>query len=880
MPSRRRLLTLVAVLVTLQMPPIRSALAADPLDPLLPASTGGVAEIDHDLAKLVAHQRVLVIGAHPDDEDTSLLAYAARGLGAEAAYLALSRGEGGQNVVGPQLGADLGLIRTQELLAARRVDGARQFFTRAFDFGFTSSLDETLRFWPKQDLLLDTVRILRRFRPQVVVSIFPDDGRGGHGQHQAAGVVAHEAFKMAGDPKAFPELAKEGLLPWKPLALYRSAWFNREEATMVLPLGGIDPFTGKSIGQLAAESRGRHRSQSMGRLQEMGARDTRIAWVSGGAGREGTTLFAGIDTRLQAIAQVLPDGALRGEIATELDLAENAARQARGRLVPQDASAVAPLLREVLLHLRLARERAAGAVKMPTATIAVDLIDEKIAAAERALAAASGLAIDAAAEREKVVRGEPVKVKLMLWNAGTQALQVVSAAVRSADGWMLKQPETAARELAAGASGDWAAEADPTAVSTPTVAYFSRRPLQGFLYDWSAAPPAVRGEPFQPPPLVATFDLVLDGVALHLEREVVYRVGDEVAGEVRRPLRAVPALEVAVDPHLLVVSTVTPQAGTLRVTLSSNSTKPLTGSVKADVSAGWTAPVPVAFALAPGEQQNVTLTLAPPAKLAPGKTKVQVEATTATESFASAVPVIDLPHIPPTPRPQPSEAAVVATDLRLPQLAHIGYVRGASDVVPEALAKIGLPIELLTGTDLRSADLTRYDAIVVGSRAYETEPALAAANARLLDYVRGGGLMLVQYQQYAYSDGNFAPFPLQIARPHDRVTDETSPVVVLDAAHPVMTTPNLINAADWDGWIQERGLYFAHTFDPAWKPLLELADKGQSPQRGGLLIGKVGQGTYVYTGIAFFRELPAGVPGAYRLFANLLALGERPAMAR
>ena len=356
MPFRRRTLALVAVLAALQMPSARWVEAADPLDPLLPASTGGIAEIDRDLAKLVAYQRVLVIGAHPDDEDTSLLAYAARGLGAEAAYLALSRGEGGQNVVGPQLGADLGLIRTQELLAARRVDGARQFFTRAFDFGFTSSLDETLHFWPKQDLLLDTVRILRRFRPQVVVSIFPDDGRGGHGQHQAAGLVAHEAFRMAGDPKAFPELAKEGLLPWKPQALYRSAWFNKEEATMVLPLGeaSIRSPVSRSVScggePPAAIARSRWAA-----CREMGAR-VRASLDLGGAGREGTTLRgrryasasnrSGVAGRRSAVA------------AAELDLAERG--PARRAALIAAGCAPLPLLREVLLHLRLARDRAAG----------------------------------------------------------------------------------------------------------------------------------------------------------------------------------------------------------------------------------------------------------------------------------------------------------------------------------------------------------------------------------------------------------------------------------------------------------------------------------------------------------------------------------------
>ena len=215
------------------------------------------------------------------------------------------------------------------------------------------------------------------------------------------------------------------------------------------------------------------------------------------------------------------------------------------------------------------------------------------------------------------------------------------------------------------------------------------------------------------------------------------------------------------------------------------------------------------------------------------------------------------------------------TDLTLPPLRRIGYVRGASDRVPEALLQVGLPIELLSGEVLRTGDLSAYDAIVIGSRAYETEPALASANPRLLDFARAGGLVLVQYQQYQYVDGAFAPYPLQMARPHDRVTDETSPVKVIDATHAVLTTPNRLGNADWDGWIQERGLYFAHTWDAAWMPLLELADKGQQPQRGGLLVAAVGKGTYVYTGLAFFRELPAGVPGAYRLFANLLALGAR-----
>ena len=750
------------------------------------------------------------------------------------------------------------------------------------------------------------MRIIRRFRPQVVVSIFPNDGRGGHGQHQAAGVVAHEAFALAGDPKAFPDLAAEGLAPWTPQVLYRSAWFNREEATMTLPLGGLEPFSGKSVSQLAAESRSRHRSQSMGRVQELGGKETRLAWVQGGAGREGSTLFAGVDTRLQAIALLLPDGAARGEVATELDLAENAARQARARLTPREPGAVAPLLREALMHLRVARELAgrvgsppaelpgkhaaapnkaaankasssAGSTAAAQARAAVALIDDKIAAGERALAAAAGVVLDAAADHDSVAAGGSLKLKLSVWNASTEALAVDGLTLVAEPGWSLTEPAGGAHELAAGQSAEWTAEATPVVGAPPTAPYFSGRPLQGWLYDWSAVPAEQRGEPFQPAPIRVHVAMTQNGAPFELERDVVLRTSEEAVGEIRRPIRAVPALEVAVEPHLLVVPAIDAKPQVLRVALRSNAAAAIDGRITASPAAGWPASTPVDFHLAPGAERTIEVVLTPPAKAAAGRSVVRVTAVAADGgSYAVSAPVIDLPHIPPTPRVVPAEVAVVTADLTLPALRRVGYVRGASDRVPEALLQVGLPVELLSSEVLRTGDLSGYDAIVIGSRAYETEPALASANPRLLEFARAGGLVLVQYQQYPYVDGAFAPYPLQMARPHDRVTDETSAVKVLDPAHRVFTTPNHIGAADWDGWVQERGLYFAHSWDAAWTPLLELADKGQAPQRGGLLIATVGKGTFVYTGLAFFRELPAGVPGAHRLFANLLALGTRP----
>jgi hypothetical protein len=436
--------------------------------------------------------------------------------------------------------------------------------------------------------------------------------------------------------------------------------------------------------------------------------------------------------------------------------------------------------------------------------------------------------------------------------------------------------------VAAGSLGTWDLQPSVPAAAGPTVPYFLRRPMNGSLYDWSEAAPEVRGEPFEPALLVARCELSLDGVPVTLLREVVHRHRDQAVGEVRRPLRIVPRLEVAVSDNLLVWPTSRREPRHLQVTLTSHAAAPVHGRLEAAVEGGgkpWPAVRPLPFTLAPGDDQVLDLTVAPPAALSPGRYNLKLAAVLdgpdddGSQRFDLAVPVIDYPHIRPTPQPAPAAVTISAADVKLPPLKRVGYVRGASDRVPEFLRQAGLPLELLGPKDLTEGDLGRYDAIVLGSRAYETDPALSHANRRLLDYARDGGLVIVQYQQYPFIEGRFAPFTLDIARPHDRITDETAAVTLLDPANPVFHTPNEIGAADWDGWVQERGLYFAHTWDPSYKPLLAMADPGGQPLQGGLLVAPVGKGTYVYTGLAFFRQLPSGIPGAYRLFANLLALG-------
>jgi len=943
----RLALPLVFVLILVaSVPPV--AAGGAPLGPsaLEPASTGGLAVVDQALAKLATHRRLLVVGAHPDDEDTTALTLNAREAGGESAYLSLSRGEGGQNLIGPELGVELGLLRSRELLAARGVDGGRQFFTRAYDFGYTRSLGETFEKWPKEILLEDAVRVIRRFRPQVIISVFPGNPRAGHGQHQAAGVVAHEAFELAGDPAAFADVPGSDVgAPWAPEALFRATWWDRDSTTLTTELGRTDPLAGRTTFQIAMESRSQHRSQDMGRILPLGDFQGRYGWVAGPGGPESSDLFDGIDTRLEAIADLLPEGIDRRQVAAELAEARELAESARLRLAPRSLGASVPALAKIrggladalILVNRLAgRQRANGSEPDPGVIGARSLIAEKLQVAETALAAAAGVGVDAWTERSAVAPGEGFRVEAEIFHGRGPAggagfarpVEVLGVELAGPEGrtWQVVpvdlgaeledgrnegtrdgRAETAGGTLAldAGALAEWAFDVAAPADAAPSRPYFLERPFHPMaptagdtLYDWSATPGTLRDEPFGPPPLVARFRLRVLGETIEIEREVVERVVDQAEGEVRRPLRVVPKLEVAVEPDLVVWSPTwngeeaSHHQTTLRVSLRSHVAEPLSGRVRLEGPDGWSAPEALPFAIGHAEGDTlVELPLAPPAGLERGHYRLAVvaeldapegEAQGDGAVFRSSYPLVDYPHIRATPAPRDAKVELAAAPIDLPKLprGRVGFVLGASERVPEALAAIGLPIETLTGADLGANDLGRFDAIVVGSRAYETDPELGSHNAALLDYARGGGLVIVLYQQYQFVRGGYAPFPLDIARPHDRVTDETAPVTLLEPDHPVFNSPNRLGPEDWEGWVQERGLYFAHTWDETYRPLLQfpsdpaLGEGTPEGLRGGLLVADLGEGTYIYTGLAFFRELPAGVTGAYRLFANLLALAD------
>jgi LmbE family N-acetylglucosaminyl deacetylase len=815
-------------------------LGAAPLAAQLePPSSGGVAELDRSLHRLAAPHRVLVIGAHPDDEDTRLLALIARGFGAGAAYLSLSRGEGGQNLIGDELGVGLGLVRSQELVSARAVDGAQQFFTRAYDFGYSRSLEETAQFWPPDSVVKDVVRIVRRFRPHVIVTVWSGTPRDRHGQHQMSGVASLEAFEAAGDPARFPELlAEEGLAAWRPLKLYRSTRFDSAATTLTLGTGGLEPHTGRTYHQIAMASRSQHRSQDMGRLQPTGPARTRMQLVRDltGDGNEG--LFAGLP----------PDTAWLARFADSL----------RAELTAAGLDRAAPPLAAALRRARAGRAEPG-----------------RIALLERALGAAAGLVVDGISSRAGLVPGEAVEVVLQCYNAGPYEARLERLWVTAPDGWQVDPLDAAPPTVAPGAQVRRRFMVTPPPAAPVSQPYFLTAPAAGALYEWGTAAPRLRGLPFGPPLLEVDAELTVLDSRVRLMREVSYRRQDQAVGEVRLPLRVVPVIEVTLNPEQLVWSTTGAEEQDFTVTLTHNGSGSAAGTVSLEADS-WPMPAAQDFLFrAPGETRAFEFRVRRPLGVERGRATVwAVARTEGGAEYDAAAVEIAYPHVRPTTYVKSAHADVALAPITLPRARAIGYVRGAADRVPEALGQVGLPVELLHGSALAGADIERFDAIVIGPRAYETDTALASRNELLLEYVRQGGLLIVQYQQYQFVRGEYAPYRLEIAFPHDRVTDETAAVTLLEPEHPAFQRPNRLGSDDWEAWPQERGLYFARRWDDAYVPLLEMADPGMPALRGGLLVAQHGDGTYVYTGVSFFRALPGGAPGAFRLFLNLLALDD------
>ncbi|MDE0898359.1 MAG: PIG-L family deacetylase [Longimicrobiales bacterium] len=830
-------------------------------------------------------KRVLMVGAHPDDEDTSLLTTLARGWGSETAYLALTRGDGGQNLIGPELWEGLGIVRTGELMAARERDGSRQFFTRAFDYGYSKSADEAFSMWPREELLKEVVWVVRQYRPQVIVSVFSGTPADGHGQHQAAGIMAREAFAAAGDPSRFPEQLSLGVEAWKPQKLYQTSrrrFFpgaaDTDDGSIDVQTGVLDPLLGRSLLQLSMESRSQHRSQDMGAAQPAGPRLTGVILVESRVEDEGQEIFSGVDTTLVGLTAGLT-GDAREEARRHLEMYRTSVQAAKDGF-GLDPEAIAPHLMEAMTHLGMARAAAGpdADVEFEQATAA------KGAVVQRAITAATGVSFELRSQDDLLVPGQTVGVRAQLWNGGGYTLAAPELELEMPEGWTAEVVEneglSAVGTLEPGGIATWVYQVQVPAEANLSRLYYLREARDGARYLWPDEPD-LWGLP-RDPALVhahATFDYgALAGVTAPSGRtsmEADWRfVGvDPAFGEFEKPVLVVPEVSVNVSP----AGVTWPQSRTgsrsVSVVVRSESDQGSTGAVTMAAPAGWTvSPASLPFDLGEaGAERPMTFEVTPPRTLAPGKHAFQVTATTTGgNTFDEGYSLVDYDHIERAALFTPAVATISVVPVAVAGGLRVGYIMGSGDDGPEAIRQMGAPVELLDETSVRDGAFAEFTTIVLGVRAYETRPDLQAAAGELLEFAREGGTVVVQYNRGSL--GSLAPYDLQVGRGSPRVADETAPVRMIDADAPLFTSPNRITPADFEGWVQERGLYFASVWDDRYVPLLDLNDAGEEPRYGSVLVTSVGDGVFAYAALSFFRQWAGQVPGAYRLFANLISL--------
>ncbi|MEY2488603.1 MAG: hypothetical protein QOC70_545 [Verrucomicrobiota bacterium] len=815
---------------------LRSGRAADP-PPAFPPPMNA-AEIQLALQKLNVLGRVLYVAAHPDDENTNLMALWANGSLYEGGYLSVTRGDGGQNLIGPELREKLGVIRTQELLAARRLDHGRQFFTRAVDFGFSKTSEETLRIWDRDKVLADIVWVIRRFRPDVVVTRFSPDDDKTHGHHTASAILAREAFQAARDPKRFPEqLAFVEV--WKPTRLVwnTSPFFfsNRNlpfdpTGLATLEAGGFNPLLGKAFTEIAAASLSMHKSQGVGSPPRRGARKEYFKVLEGAPITNG--LFDDVDTTWARVPK-------SEAIAEKM-------KQVAAAFVPADPAASVPKLLELRQALTQFGDKDWGA--------------QKRAEVDSIIAACLGLSIESSATVAAVSAAQPLPIKFEAINRSKVPVQLIEARMPlSGETLQLDLPlptdQFVAKDLAPILPKD----------VTWSQPYWLRKPAT--LGTFSVDDQKLIGLPENPPPFPVEVALRVGDQELRYRVDTKYRTVDPIIGEVRQELVIAPPVFANLSNSVFVFGNDKPKSVQVHLVAS---TAAIRGEMKLEAPKGWgiePASVPVDLKGA-NAVTSATFTITPPSRGGEGTLRAVVSVEGRDYSFARER--ISYPHIGLHVLMPPAEAKIVRADIRT-KGEQIAYIPGAGDEIPQSLQQIGYSVKVLDVSEITAENLKHFDAVVLGIRAYNTQEQITNWQPALLAYAKDGGVVVVQYNTTSdLKTKEIGPFPLEISR--DRVTDENAEMRILAPDHPLMNTPNKITAEDFKGWVQERGLYFPNKWDPAWTPILSCNDPGEKPLDGGLLVAKSGSGYFIYTGYSWFRQLPAGVPGAYRLFANMVSL--------
>lgn len=821
--------------------------------------------------------RILYITAHPDDESAAVLTYLARGLHADVALLSLTRGEGGQNVLGPEQAPQLGLIRTQELLAATRGYGVKLFFTSAKDFGFSKTPEETEKVWGDQ-VLADMVRVIRTFRPNIVINNF-GGVHSGHGHHQAAGLWTPKAVALAADPSYVHSSSSRPITestdgspterdaPWggkdhpvQILDVDRGGGTSTNPASLQLPLDEVSPLWGKTWREIGIDAFANHRTQGISGFLGSPFLHRSIALVSENGEKIDPAAFA------QPLHALGGDAAENGcaesaAICPALQQAEQLLAKAREEALSlrwqPSVSEIAQAAKEIISLYPGGSHPAHWAAGDPHL---LDLHDAQ-RRVDRALALASGLEIIAESDKSEVVAGESFTVN-------------AEARCRKEAGCELGKMQLVlpARVTQAVATAD--------ATKTHKFNVLIESSLQP-LTPWESQQP-------EPPPLLtAEQQLTIAGYSFGVQQPVTHI--DATSTRIDRvPVRMVPAYTLALDPDQTIELLAKPKKPfDVLSRVHSYATRPAKIEVGLTVPHGWTVTPPISLEFPGAGDQYAKLTVTPPTKLSAGTYSLTAFAQRGDEKFS--ISLAPLPSIPTLLWSQPAQCRVFAFDANVPDDLRVGYISAESEPIPQALERLGIQVEMLDAEALAFSNLARFDAIVVGVRGYELRTELAGANQRLLDYVSNGGTLVVQYQRdFAWDKFQYAPYPAKISTekpnsPLPRITDETSPVKFLKPDDPLLNKPNKITPQDFNGWIQERGLYFWSQYDAKYTPLLSMNDPGEPDLNGGLVYTHYGKGTYIYTGLAFFRQIPEGVPGAYRLFINLLSAsresGRNPAQA-
>lgn len=794
-------------------------------------------EILLEITKLQNTGTVMFVAAHPDDENTRLISYLANERKVETIYLSVTRGDGGQNLIGPEIRELLGIIRTQELLQARRTDGGRQYFTRANDFGFSKDAYEALSTWDKQKVLSDVVWAIRKFRPDVIINRFDTEPSTTHGHHTASAMLSLEAFDLAADPKAFPEQLKY-VETWQPKRIFWNTynWENSNSDYEGKPnvisydVGTYNALLGKSYNEIAAESRTMHKSQGFGSTGSRGS-------------------------ALDHVVQLKGDKAV-GDIFSDMDISWNRIEggekiNAKIEQIISDFQITKP---DASLAALIALRRDVKILALMNWWASKKLVD-----LDEIIRASAGIYLEAISNTATAVIEEQVEINLEATNRTNTLIKVRNAKINGTNTSLNKEVafnKSINEKINFKIPGDYS-------ISQP---YWLENEGTVGLYD--VPNQEMRGMPENPPAFMVELEIEIMGEVISYSIPLVYKRNDPVDGEQYRPFIITPPVYVGISDNVLVFSENSEKEVTVKVMAGKDN---VAGQVSLDVPNGWSlTPNNYQYNLkVKGEQASFVFKVNPPS--IDSDVTSRAVATYNGKSYSRDLLTIDYPHIPFQTIFPESKARMVKINLEK-RGELIGYIQGAGDDIPRSLRQIGYQVEELNPSNLKSNELAKYDAIIMGVRAYNTIDALRFGQVELLKYVENGGTLLVQYNTNSRLVTNdLSPFPLKIGR--DRITVEEAEVSILAPKHPIMNFPNKITSKDFDNWVQERGLYFPGEWDKAFTTIISSADPGEEPLTGGLLVAKYGKGHYIYTGYSWFRQLPAGVPGAFRIFANLISIG-------